>query len=129
MARPVVLSHHDYERIQSDPSFVELRRRLRRFVIPVTIAFLLWYLLYVILSAFSLRQEIVNGKPKNVKTAFGEFMSTPVFGEHVNVALILGLLQFLTTFLIGFLYSRYAARRIDPLSRKLREESGEGVRA
>ncbi len=32
------------------PEFVELRRRYRGFVFPATVAFLSWYLLYVVMS-------------------------------------------------------------------------------
>lgn len=111
----------NYAEIQREPDFVELRRRLRRFAFPVTIAFLTWYLLYVVMSAFSLQQETVDGKTVNVKTGLGEFMDTPVLGEHINIALIFGLLQFLSTFVIAYIYSRYADRKLDPLARKLRE--------
>jgi uncharacterized membrane protein (DUF485 family) len=36
-----------------------------------------------------------------------------VFG-NINVALVLGLGQFATTFLIAWFYSRHAAERLDP---------------
>ena len=60
----------------------------------MTVALLTWYLLYVVLSAFA------RG-----------FMSTTLFG-NINVALVFGLLQFVTTFGIAVLYSRYADRRL-----------------
>lgn len=40
-------------------------------------------------------------------------MGTKLFG-NVNVALVLGLGQFLTTFLIAWWYSRHAAAQLDP---------------
>src|SRR5690349_14268868 len=82
--------------MQASPEFGELRRTIRRFIFPMTAAFLVWYLLYVLLSAYA-----------------RDFMGTKVVG-NINVALIFGLLQFVSTFLIAFLYSRYAARRFDP---------------
>ena len=39
-----------YEEVQRSPEFQGLRRRLRRFVFPMSAAFLLWYLLYVLLA-------------------------------------------------------------------------------
>jgi uncharacterized membrane protein (DUF485 family) len=48
-----------------------------------------------------------------------DFMSTKVVG-HINIALIFGLLQFVSTFLIAWLYARYADRRVDPLADDLR---------
>ena len=40
-------------------------------------------------------------------------MATKVVG-NINVAFVLGLAQFLTTFLIAWWYSRHAAARLDP---------------
>ena len=48
-------------------------------------------------------------------------MNTQVVG-NINVALIFGLLQFVSTFLIAFFYSRYSTKTLDPRSTKLREE-------
>ncbi len=50
-----------------------------------------------------------------------DFMSTKVVG-HVNIALIFGLLQFVSTFLIAWFYARYAARKIDPLADRIKAE-------
>jgi uncharacterized membrane protein (DUF485 family) len=93
-----------YTRMEADPRFVDLRRRFRNFVFPMTVAFLAWYLLYVVLSAFG------RG-----------FMDTKVVG-HLNVAFFFGLLQFVSTFLIAWAYSRFANKRIDPTARELRRE-------
>ena len=94
-----------YVAVAQSPEFDNLRRSLRRFVFPMTAAFLLWYALYVILSAYA-----------------RDFMHTKVVG-HVNVALIFGLLQFVSTFLIAWAYARYADKRIDPLAESLRAEA------
>jgi uncharacterized membrane protein (DUF485 family) len=53
-------------------------------------------------------------------------MGTKVVG-HINVALVFGLLQFVTTFLIAWLYVRYADRTLDPMAAEMRErlEGGE----
>jgi uncharacterized membrane protein (DUF485 family) len=93
-----------YVTMEADPRFIELRRRYRTFVFPMTVAFLSWYLLYVLLSAYA------RG-----------FMDTKVVG-HLNVALVFGLLQFVSTFSIAWLYARYAATRLDPLADELRGE-------
>jgi uncharacterized membrane protein (DUF485 family) len=44
--------------------------------------------------------------------------------------LLLGLLQFVSTFLIAWYYSRYAARRLDPLADQIGAElqSGRSVK-
>jgi uncharacterized membrane protein (DUF485 family) len=93
-----------YSRMDADPRFVDLRRRFRNFVFPMTVAFLAWYLLYVVLSAFG------RG-----------FMDTKVVG-NLNVAFFFGLSQFVSTFLIAWAYSRFADRRIDPPAKELRDE-------
>lgn len=90
--------------VQASPEFQELRTRLRRFVFPTTIFFLVWYASYVLLGAFA-----------------HDFMATRVFG-NINVGLLLGLGQFLTTFLITGLYIRFANRELDPRAAALRAE-------
>jgi uncharacterized membrane protein (DUF485 family) len=89
--------------VQSSPEFVHLRRALRGFVFPMTAAFIVWYALYVVLSAYA------RG-----------FMSTKVVG-NINVALIFGLLQFVSTFVIAWLYARFASRKLDPAADQIRE--------
>jgi uncharacterized membrane protein (DUF485 family) len=48
-----------------------------------------------------------------------------LFG-NINVALVLGLLQFVSTFVITMLYVRYANKNLDPVAEKLRDQI-EGV--
>ncbi len=48
-------------------------------------------------------------------------MATPVFG-NVNVGLLIGLGQFLTTFLITGIYVRFANRELDPRAAAIRAE-------
>jgi uncharacterized membrane protein (DUF485 family) len=96
-------SGHDpiYDELHESADFMELRRRFRNFVFPTTAAFLAWYLLYVVMSNWA-----------------DDFMSKQVVG-HINVALIFGLLQFVSTFFIAWLYSRYMNRNVDPLARDI----------
>ncbi|MGM1058192.1 DUF485 domain-containing protein [Saccharothrix sp. Mg75] len=101
---------HNWVEVQESADFRELRRRLRNFVFPMAGLFLAWYLLYVLLADY----------------AHG-FMSTKVFG-NINVGLILGLLQFVSTFAITTLYVRHANKHLDPKAEKLRSEI-EGGRA
>ncbi|ADD43472.1 DUF485 domain-containing protein [Stackebrandtia nassauensis] len=82
--------------VQNSPEFAALRKALRRFVFPVTVAFLAWYALYVLLSAYA------RG-----------FMAYKLVG-HINVGLVFGVLQFVSTFLIAWAYSRYADKHLDP---------------
>jgi uncharacterized membrane protein (DUF485 family) len=99
----------DWATIQASAEFIQLRKRLRGFVFPMTVAFLAWYLLYVLLSDY----------------AHG-FMSTKVFG-NINIGLIFGLLQFVSTFLITSLYVRHANRKLDPVAEKIRSDIEDDV--
>ena len=47
------------------------------------------------------------------------FMARTVAG-NINVALLLGLLQFVSTFALTWGYLAYARRRLDPLAGELR---------
>ncbi|MDX6741921.1 DUF485 domain-containing protein [Actinocorallia sp. A-T 12471] len=96
--------------IAGDRKFRLLRARFQRLVIRFVGVFLGWYLLYIGLSAFA------RG-----------FMAQSVVG-HVNVALVLGVLQFASTFGLAWYYSRYARRMLDPLAAQLRAESEHRVR-
>jgi len=42
-----------YLEVQRSDEFAGLRRKLRNFIFPVTVAFFLWYALYVLLSAYA----------------------------------------------------------------------------
>lgn len=92
-----------FEAVQHSPEFAALRRSHRAFAFPLTVAFIAWYLLYVLLSNYA-----------------GGFMGTKLFG-NINVALVLGLGQFATTFLIAWLYSRHAAAKLDPQAAAIKE--------
>jgi uncharacterized membrane protein (DUF485 family) len=93
----------DYTDVQHSAEFGELRRSYRSFVFPLTVGFTVWYLLYVLLSNYA-----------------GDFMGTKVVG-HINVAFVFGLAQFLTTFLIAWWYSRFAAAKLDPRAEALKK--------
>ncbi|MEU6536287.1 DUF485 domain-containing protein [Streptomyces sp. NPDC047000] len=89
-------SADEFTEVQGSPEFAELRQSHRSFAFPLTVGFITWYLLYVLLSNYA-----------------GDFMGTRLFG-NINVALVLGMAQFLTTFLIAYWYARHAAAKLDP---------------
>ncbi len=109
---PDVAARHDpvYDALHDSHEFTELRRLYRGFVFPATVAFLVWYLLFVVLS--------ISG---------AGFMNHQVIG-NINVALIFGLLQFVTTFALAYVYSRFSTARLDPLARSLDETYEKGKR-
>jgi len=79
-------------------------------VFPVAVGFLVWYFAYVLLADYA-----------------HDFMATPVIG-NVNVGLLFGLGQFVTTFAITTWYVWWANRNLDPLAEEIRAdlESAEG---
>ena len=100
--------HAIYAELAETDEFKTLRKRYRGFAIPATVAFLVWYFLYVLMSTFA-----------------EDFMATKVVG-NINVALIFGLLQFATTFGLAWMYARFSAAKLDPLARQLEAEYRKG---
>jgi uncharacterized membrane protein (DUF485 family) len=99
--------HEDSDRLlaaQRSEDFVLLKKRFRNFAFPMTLVFLGWYLLYVIASGWA------RG-----------FMGHKLLG-HINVAYVFGLLQFVSTFLIAWLYERHMDNKVDPLAARIRED-------
>jgi uncharacterized membrane protein (DUF485 family) len=99
-----VEAHDAYQRIHASDDFAQLKKSYFGFVVPLTVAFMAWYLLYVLLSNYA-----------------NDFMGHILFG-NINVALVFGLLQFVTTFGIAIWYALFAARRMDPIADRLRDE-------
>ena len=93
-----------YVEVQQSEDFSLLRRSFRGFAIPMTIAFLVWYFAYVLLSTYA------EG-----------LMATPLLG-NLNLGIVLGLSQFVMTFLITWLYIRHANKSLDPISARLRDQ-------
>lgn len=96
----------DFAAIQQSPEFDRLRKRLRRFVFPMSALFFCWYMTFALFSAYG------HG-----------FMSRKVFGS-VNMGTLFGLLQFVSTMAIVLLYRGFADRKIDPQVDKVRELAG-----
>ncbi len=96
----------DFAEIQRSEEFRALRRRAGRFVFSLTALFLVWYVGYVLLAAYA-----------------HDFMATELLGS-INVGLVLGLLQFVSTLVITGFYVRYAERNIDPQVDEIRQKAG-----
>ncbi len=96
------ISGEECRAVQASPEFQELRSRLRRFVFPMSAVFLVWYSAYVVLGAFA-----------------HDFMATKVWGD-INVGLLIGVGQFVSTFVITGLYVRFANRELDPRAEAIR---------
>ena len=91
------------EAVAKDPEMVELENRHRRFVWPITIFFLAYYLALPILAGTA-----------------PDLMGTKVFGEF-TFGYLFALSEFLMAFVVAWVYARWAASRMDPLATDLRE--------
>ncbi|HVA26851.1 MAG TPA: DUF485 domain-containing protein [Candidatus Baltobacteraceae bacterium] len=101
------LTAREWDKLAADPQFQELLRARRRFVIPATIFFLLFYL----------------SLPLGIAIAPAT-MREPVFGA-LTVAYALGLLQFAMAWGVLFLYMSKAKAfdaRAEAIAQRAREE-------
>jgi uncharacterized membrane protein (DUF485 family) len=92
------------EAVEKDPEMTELERRHSRFVWPATAFFLIYYMSLNVLAGTS-----------------PELMGTKLFGEF-TFGYLFALSQFLMAFVVAWVYSRWAASRMDPLATDLREK-------
>ena len=98
----------DWTRIESTPVFRELQARRRRFVVPATVFFLLWYFGFIVLAGYA-----------------EDFMGESVH-EGLTVGYCLALTQFLMVAVLGLAYLRYARTTLDPLRERALREAGDG---
>lgn len=98
--------------MQASPEFQNLRRTFMAFIVPLTIGFLAWYLAYVLIAGFA-----------------PGFFATRLGDSNINVGLIFGLAQFVSTFWITMAYSRWANRTYDALAEPLALEMEQAAQA
>jgi uncharacterized membrane protein (DUF485 family) len=92
------------EAVGKDPEMVELEHRHQRFVWPTTAFFLIYYMALNVLAGTS-----------------PGLMGTKLFGEF-TFGYLFALSQFVMAFVVAWVYSRWAATRMDPLATDLREK-------
>ena len=89
---------------QESGEFAAHRRRYRSFAFPMAVGFLVWYFTFIMLTTFA-----------------RDFVSIPVFG-YINIAFVLAFLQFVSTFIIAWLYDRYSSRNLDGPGEELKKK-------
>ncbi|MGD7001910.1 DUF485 domain-containing protein [Corynebacterium halotolerans] len=89
--------------MQKSPEFQDLRSKFRGFAFPMSVAFFVWYIAYVVVATFL--PDVMAIEP------------IPGF----NIGIILGLAQFVTTFLITAIYIRFANKNLEPRQTAIRE--------
>lgn len=87
----------DWKGIEATPEFQELVHRRRAFVVPCTIFFLSYYMLFVALAGYA-----------------PDFMGRSLY-EGLTVGYGLALTQFVMVWVLGAMYLRKSKRDLDPL--------------
>ncbi|MDO5097214.1 MAG: DUF485 domain-containing protein [Corynebacterium sp.] len=105
MSQPTkhVPTPEEFVAVSQSPEFSALRKTFRGFAFPVTVAFLAWYVFYIVTATFAT-----------------DFVKTPVFGA-INIGMVLGLAQFATAGLVTWAYVRFADNKIDPATEEIRQ--------
>lgn len=91
------------EAAASEPELEELSRRHNRFVWPMTVFFLIYYLALPFLA----------GQAPGL-------MGRKVFGQF-TFGYLFALSQFLMAFIVAWVYSRWARSRLDPIAERVRD--------
>ena len=99
----------DWEGVERTSTFRELVHKRRSFVVPCTIFFLVYYMLFIALAGYA-----------------QDFMGERVTGG-LTVGYLLALTQFVMVWGLGWAYLRKSARDFDPLrERVVRDAEGGG---
>lgn len=93
-----------WEKVQASSEFKAHKKKYRSFAFPMAVGFLVWYFSFILLTTFA-----------------RDFVNTPVVGV-LNVAFVLAILQFVTTFAIAWLYDRYSTKNLDGPGEKLKAQ-------
>lgn len=107
---PGTIPAAEFHRVQQSTEFGTLRKTFRAFAFPMTAVFLVWYFAYILASIFA-----------------KDLMTMPVFG-NMTFGLLFGIGQFVSTFLITWLYIRYSNKKVDPIAQEIREDLEGSIR-
>lgn len=94
--------HHeaiDWEAAERSPEFRRLVETKRRFVVPATIFFFVWYFGFIALAGWA-----------------PDFMGQSIY-QGLTIGYVLALTQFLMTWGLGYWYLKRSDRDFDPLAR------------
>ncbi len=95
----------DWSAVEQSPEFKELISARKRFVLPATIFYLVWYLGFILLTGYA-----------------PDFMSESVY-QGLTVGYCLALTQFVVVAVLGIMYLRRSERVYDPLAAKVRAKA------
>lgn len=98
-----------YAELRESAEFRLLRKRYLRAGLVMTVCFLGWYLLYVVMSVF-----------------VRDVMAHRLTGR-IDVALVFGVLQILVAFVLAWGYACYVRRALEPLADRIRSQAARGA--
>ena len=93
----------DLIEMSKSEEFADLKTRFRGFTFPAIIIALLWFFAFLVVATF-----------------FPEAMAIEM-GGGFNIGLVLGILQFVTTFVITWMYVKFANKNLEPRQAAIRE--------
>ena len=96
----------DWVGVEGSPEFRELAAQRRRFLVPATVFFLAFFLVYLVLTAYA-----------------HDFMATEILG--MPLAFLLAVAQILMAWVVTALYLRASDREFEPLERRAAEAAAE----
>jgi uncharacterized membrane protein (DUF485 family) len=98
------ITQAEWQRLENDPEFKQLIEEKKRFIVPATIFFIVYYFSLPILVGY-----------------FPDFMDTKVFGK-INLAYLFALSQFAMTWILTYLYAR-RAKEFDVLAQHVADKA------
>ncbi|MEN2767931.1 DUF485 domain-containing protein [Ornithinibacillus xuwenensis] len=97
----------DYVKVESSPQFKQLMANKKKFILPMTVFFLVFYFLLPIF------------------TSYGTFLNTPAFGD-ITWAWIFAVAQFVMTWVISSMYVKKAASFDDEADQIIEDQIQKG---
>ncbi|MGX6447919.1 DUF485 domain-containing protein [Patulibacter sp. S7RM1-6] len=97
-----------WQQVADTPEFQELVQRKRAWIVPATIFFLFWYLLFILLAGYA-----------------EDFMGSEFLVDGLTVGYVFALSQFVMTFVLALAYVRRSRDVFDPLRARALERAAE----
>ena len=97
-----------WQQVADTPEFQELVHRKRAWIVPATVFFLFWYLLFILMAGYA-----------------EDFMGSEFLVDGLTVGYVFALSQFLMTFVLALAYVRRSRDVFDPLRVRALERAAE----
>lgn len=97
-----------WQQVAETPEFQELVRKKRAWIVPATVFFLFWYLLFILMAGYA-----------------EDFMGSEFLVDGLTVGYVFALSQFVMTFGLALAYVRRSRDVFDPLRVRALERAAE----